>query len=101
MQFNRDLHGSRNLQNTHGPEIVEVDLGIGHIVHDDEVVLSGKLHGLLEKAAISTGCRRVVGIIEPEQTRLCQYVRGNGCQVGQVAMLFAQGQQASALGEIL
>ena len=82
MQFNGDLFCAWNLQDALRTKIVKIDLGIGHIVDNDQVMTLGKLNGLFKEATVAQAARRVIGIVEPEQAHFCQRILWNVSRSG-------------------
>src|SRR5579884_1175612 len=52
VQFNRNLAGSWNLQDADRTEIVEIDLGIGHVMNNHQLVFPGELDSMLKESFI-------------------------------------------------
>src|SRR6202011_3893571 len=69
-----------------------IDLCVGHIMHNDHIMAMSKLHSMLEKAAVGAGRGGIIGVVEPEQACLCQYVLWNSVQVWKIVVLFKKRQ---------
>jgi len=92
VQFNCYLVGPWNLQDTHGAEIVEIDLGIGHIVDNDQVMTPGKGYGLLKKTTVDTGSGRIVRVVQPQEACPGKYIPRNTIEVRKIAILLQEGK---------
>src|SRR5437588_7943392 len=93
VQFDCHFVGSRNLQDAHRAEIAKIDLGIGHIVDNDQVMALRKCYSLLKKTTVGTGSGRIVRVVQPQETRPGQHILRNTIQVWKIAILLQEGEQ--------
>ena len=75
-----------------GRPIAEVDLGVGGIVADDDVVPGGEADRLREERARRDRRRGVVRVVEPEELRAPGDVRRHGGEIREKAVLAAERQ---------
>jgi hypothetical protein len=92
VELHPHLAGAGGLEEAHRPVAVEGHLAVGAVVADSHVVAAGERHHPLEEVELGDGAGGVVGVVEPEQLRPTRHVRRHGVQVGQEAVLLAQGQ---------
>src|SRR6266436_2394431 len=82
VQFDADFLRSGGGEEAQWPAL-ENQRGIGRVMYDDEVVLSGELHDVRKKLRCVAGAGGVIGIVEHQDLGLGQHFGGNGIEVGQ------------------
>ena len=94
IELHRALPGPGGLQDRRGPVPVEAQVGVGVVVNDEQVPVSGEVHHLLHEAEIDAGGGGVVGERHHRHPGLGEAVLPGG--VKPVEELFACAQRRLA-----
>ena len=85
------LHGARRLEERGRAVAVVRDLGVGVVVHDDQLVTAGERDRPLEEVVLDDPAGGVVGVVEEHHPRAGGDVRRDGLQVGLEPQLRQEG----------
>ena len=83
MELDRDIHRARDLEDRRRDIAVERDLAIRIVVREDEIVLPACGHDAPQILARGDGGRRIVRIVQIDELRALQHIRGNLVQLEQ------------------
>ena len=87
MKLHSHILGPFDLKDAHGPLAVVVDLGVGVVVHYDNLVVLCEVYELFEECPVGRCSRGVVRIVEEDQLGLPGRRRVDCIQVWQESVL--------------